>query len=383
MQFLKNIVVLGRIAGDVRDFFASKANHHTGSAESERDFLDYRTVQWRENVSKSLRFGGIQDKFDPSKEKRSRYRLRAVLYLKSNQLRMFLFRRWAAKPGGGTFDDASANKVAVIARESIRIILNLARSSDIHRHHHRMFNHFIQVALSSLLLTLNTNNQIDAVEFIEDIHDAIELLRRLSSHSPVTLKLVDKLGWVREAVRKLGRTRTERAFGNGGQPPETSAVSSPGRHAVGKNDLMAGVSSIQHESNGTGDTFRHATDRSTNAWATSTTSDFAQPDHEDLRGANLQQFGHVPQHMESPLPHLDGTMQNMNLMGPGTLVGNMSSNEMLYGQQASPMTTLSSQSAHYTNAQDTTDLQTYLSVLRYPELGELLHEYAFQDNFSF
>lgn len=383
VQFLKQMVVLGRISGDVRDFFASKANYHTANTESERDFLDYRTVQWRENITKTLRFSGIDDKFDPEREKRAKYRLRVVLYLKASQLRMLILRRWAAKPGGNTFDDTGTNKVAEIARESIRIILNLATATDIRRYQHRMFNHFIQVALSSLLLALNANKQIDATAFIEDVHDAMELLKRLSFHSPITLKLMDKLGWVREVVEKIRKEKMDPNTANVGTPrlanPETS---SPRASIAAGFDSINVTDAVQDRHIKHVELSNRTNGQVTDPWATATSEFSRQHEHAE-QVSNISQLYHRQQQPEDTLSAMTGSLDNTSLMVANPSLLDASGNELAYQHQTSPMATLSSQSAQYHNAADDIDLQAYLSVLRYPELGELLNEYAFQDNFSF
>lgn len=377
------MVVLGRISGDVRDFFASKANFHTANTESERDFLDYRTVQWRENITKTLRFGGIDDKFDPAREKRARYRLRVVLYLKASQLRMLILRRWAAKPGGNAFDDTGTNKVADIARESIRIILNLATATDIRRYQHRMFNHFIQVALSSLLLALNANKQIDATAFIEDAHDAMELLKRLSFHSPITLKLMEKLGWVRDVVDKIRAGKNNPNPASDGMPHLANPEQSSPRTSI-----IAGIDSI-NVTNAVQD--RHiqhielanrTTNEMTDPWATAT-SEFPRQHEYTGQASNIPQLYNREHETEDSLSAMTGALNNASLVVTNPSLVDASANELAYQHHTSPMATLSSQPTQYHSTADDIDLQAYLSVLRYPELGELLNEYAFQDNFSF
>ncbi|KAM3450213.1 hypothetical protein MY3296_006322 [Beauveria thailandica] len=168
-----------------------------------RNLLDFQVTQFQKNIPKRLQFLGLQDKFDPAREKRGEYRLRLVLYLRCNQMRIVIHRKSAMSLTSGGFDTSTTNVLAETSQDTIRILIALARETDIYHAQQRTFNHFLETALASLLLLLCYAEAEYRVGYLPDVLAAMELVQHLSVHSPVTRALKQKLHRVQHMIKSF------------------------------------------------------------------------------------------------------------------------------------------------------------------------------------
>lgn len=198
--------------------------------------LDFQITQFQKNIPKRLQFLGLQDKFDPTKEKRGEYRLRLVLYLRCNQMRIVIHRKSAMSSASGAFDTTTANVLAETSQDTIRILIALARETDIYHAQQRTFNHFLETALASLLLLLCYAEAEYRVGYLPDVLAAMELVQHLSVHSPVTRALKQKLHRVQSMIKSFRISN------------HTSAQASPRSASVGPADQFgeAGMGRSSH-----------------------------------------------------------------------------------------------------------------------------------------
>jgi len=201
--YVKHMVAYCRIASDVRKSIQEQSASTQGIQDSTRDFLNFRVIEWRRNLPARLQFQGPEDKFSPSEENRGHYRIRLTLYLRGNQMRTIIHRKSSVRPGTSSLDPSNANIMAQVAQDTIRVLVGLARDTDIYRAQHRTFNHFLQTALSSLLLAMCCTGDVDMNTCLRDAHDAMDLVKRLSTESPITRRLLDKLQYVQDTLSNL------------------------------------------------------------------------------------------------------------------------------------------------------------------------------------
>ncbi|CAK7210602.1 hypothetical protein SBRCBS47491_000828 [Sporothrix bragantina] len=201
--YLKSMVDYCRISSEVRKLILLPAAPPAPYAlTATRDFLDFRVVQWQKNLPPSLVFRGVGDTFDPVREARGDYRLRLILYLRGSQMRTVIHRKsgLAASGPSSAFDQSSANTLAAVAQDTIRILVALARDTDIYHAQHKTFNHFLETALTSLLLSAGTAPSRPFMSYLPDIVDAMSLVQRLSTHSPITKALAMRLRGIQDVV---------------------------------------------------------------------------------------------------------------------------------------------------------------------------------------
>ncbi|KAI5459327.1 hypothetical protein BGZ63DRAFT_426613 [Mariannaea sp. PMI_226] len=212
-SYLKNMVAYCNIASEVRRSVLDASIKQPTVSESTRDFLNFRVVQWQRNLPSQLQFRGVGDKLDESKESRGEYKMRLVLYLRANQMRTLIYRKLAVQAERNNFSPSSANIMGQIAQDTLRILIDLARETTIYHTQHKTFNHFLETALSSLLLVMCCPGVTQTVSCLGDVIEAIELVQQLSTQSPITRRLGDKLQGIQDVVRNLqSQTQNSRQF---------------------------------------------------------------------------------------------------------------------------------------------------------------------------
>ncbi|KAM0426604.1 hypothetical protein ACHAPT_008298 [Fusarium lateritium] len=199
--YLKSMVAYCEIASEVQRSILEIPQ--AAISVSKRDFLNFRVVQWQQNLPETLRFSGIDDKFDPVKEKRGEYKLRLALYLRANQMRIIIHRKFMARSELNVMDATEANVMASITRDSIRVLLQLARDTDIYIAQQKTFNHFLETALSSLLLIMSSAEDLKKFSPFSDVVEALELVEQLASQSAIMQNLWCKVQSIKEAVKDI------------------------------------------------------------------------------------------------------------------------------------------------------------------------------------
>ncbi|KAF5559116.1 hypothetical protein FPHYL_7154 [Fusarium phyllophilum] len=207
LAYLKEMVLFCGIASDVRSFFLGTLACRLQDSSSTRDYLQFRVVQWQQNLPRRLQFNGIDDRFDVAIEKRGDYKLRLMLYLRANQMRTIILRKAASRFGSHNIDISNFQVMIQVARDTIQVLARLARETDIYHAQHKTFNHFLETALSSLLLVTCYASPDQSKSCLQDVVTATQLIHRLARESPITMRLRDKLQTIRKATDELRSQR--------------------------------------------------------------------------------------------------------------------------------------------------------------------------------
>jgi hypothetical protein len=208
------MVVYCGIASEVRTSFLNNPSQCRSTLDAARDLVHFRVVQWQQNLPERLQFRGTQDRFNPTREKRGDYKLRLMLYLRGNLMRTIILRKSATRFGLGNLDEASAQSMAQVAHDSIRVLSLLVQDTDIYHAQHKTFNHFLETALSALLLVMCSGSDENGsgitagvslgpaktTSYFKDIVEATELVKRLATCSPITRRLRDKLQGIQKFI---------------------------------------------------------------------------------------------------------------------------------------------------------------------------------------
>jgi hypothetical protein len=229
------------IASEVRRSVLDSSVQQPTVSESTRDFLNFRLLQWQRNLPPRLQFGGVGDKLDETKETRGEYKLRLMLYLRANQMRTLIFRKLAVQAEKHNFSPSSANIMADVAQDTLRILIGLARETTIYHAQHKAFNHFLETALSSLLLIMCCEGAAPTVSCLEDVVAAIELVQQLSTQSPITRRLGDKLQGIQGVVRNIQAQRQQQSLSSS-TAPTTHCSGNPTSTKTGPRDNVDDLS---------------------------------------------------------------------------------------------------------------------------------------------
>ncbi|KAK5989529.1 hypothetical protein PT974_11056 [Cladobotryum mycophilum] len=210
--YLKNMITYCRIASDVRKWLLESTSSLASSFDSTRDFLDFRVEQWRRNLPAGLHFKGVDDMFQPAKENRGDYRIRLTLHLRANQMRIIIHRKSAVRTGTNGFDSSTINMLADITHDTIRILVRLAHDTDIYQAQHKTFNHFLETALSSLLLILGSiSDDTSRALCMKGAYDALDLIQQLSTKSPISQRLSEKFHGIQEVMNQFRDKNNKRS----------------------------------------------------------------------------------------------------------------------------------------------------------------------------
>lgn len=172
------------IVGDIRS---------DGHKWVDSEFSDFRIVEWRRRLPHSLQFDSRHQRFDPNLEDRSQYRMRLLLYLRANQMRMMIRRQSAARPSPTQTDASHMHSMVEVACDTIRILSDVTHTCDVYHTQQRTFNHFLETAISSLLMAVACRQDLKDSRCLSGLTMAMDMVKDLASKSSMMRKLRDKL----------------------------------------------------------------------------------------------------------------------------------------------------------------------------------------------
>lgn len=93
-----------------------------------------------------------------------------------------------------------------VACDTIRILNTVVQTSDVYQAQQKTFNHFLESAISSLLLAVGHRKDTGEPSYFEELHMVMGLVRGLATKSLMMRKLCDKLERLKvfQAALKLG-----------------------------------------------------------------------------------------------------------------------------------------------------------------------------------
>jgi hypothetical protein len=151
-------------------------------------FLDFQVRQWRESIPPELQLDpGDQNMLDG--HSRTSNRLRVLLYLRANQMRLLIFRRALMSPQKISNDLRGARQAVDTSKDTIRVLDRLNKSTDIYSSQQTSFNYFLVSALATMLLAVcHATTQFNQ-SCREEFYLGLELVRGFSSNSHVARRL--------------------------------------------------------------------------------------------------------------------------------------------------------------------------------------------------
>ncbi|ETS72993.1 hypothetical protein PFICI_15385 [Pestalotiopsis fici W106-1] len=229
--YLRAMVAYCRIGAEVRDSALGMPSP-THAKDSARDLLDFKINEWRRNLPSCLQFHQDMN-FDPLTGTRGQYRLRLLLYLRANQMRIVVHRKSALRSGNEAIDTSSLNAMIEVAQDTIRVLAKLSQVSNIYHAQQKTFNHFLESALSALLLVTCRSNVLADRSCAAEVQLALDVIDHLSTTSSITRKLAEKLKCFAttsvEAEQRLRKSRSNTSskgkstnFGKIGHPAHRS-----------------------------------------------------------------------------------------------------------------------------------------------------------------
>ena len=166
------------------------------------NYLDWQVLRWVQAIPESLRLDHQDppESSDADQGPRSLRRLRALLHLRANQLRMLIYRPVLHTAGHIVRYPGEAETVVSLAKDTIRFISRLNETSDIYQLQQVAFNWFLVSALAVLFLAVSQAPTQFSGSCKEEFYLALELVKGFSTKSYISRRLWKSI----RSLRKLG-----------------------------------------------------------------------------------------------------------------------------------------------------------------------------------
>ncbi|KAL3458924.1 hypothetical protein BJX64DRAFT_209365 [Aspergillus heterothallicus] len=196
-SYLRVMIRYTRIAAKVWRFI-STFNNTNDIKKDEMNYLDWQVTQWAATLPDSLRLQNPSGYADG--ETRSLRRLRSLVYLRANQLRMLIHRPVLHSAAHLVRFPTEAQTVVDMAKNTIRFITQLHASSDIFVRQQVTFNWFLVSALMALFLAVAQSPSQYSSTCREEFYMALELVKGVSARSYISRRLWKSI----KGLRRLG-----------------------------------------------------------------------------------------------------------------------------------------------------------------------------------
>lgn len=199
--YLRVMIRYSRMAAKVWKFI-SAFNNTNEIKKDEMNYLDWQVLRWARTIPELLRLEHPSTpESDAAREgPRSLRRLRALLYLRANQLRMLIHRPVLHTAGHIARYPGEAETVVDIAKDTIRFITRLNETSDIYQLQQVAFNWFLVSALAVLFLAVAQAPTQFSNSCKAEFYWALELVKGFSTKSYISRRLWRSI----RSLRKLG-----------------------------------------------------------------------------------------------------------------------------------------------------------------------------------
>ncbi|KAJ5664791.1 uncharacterized protein N7477_007239 [Penicillium maclennaniae] len=199
--YLRVMIRYSRIAAKVWKF-VSAFNNTNEIKKDEMNYLDWQVLRWVRDIPDELQLDHYHtpEPAEGTENPRSLRRLRALLYLRANQLRMLIYRPVLHTAGHIVRHPTESETVVHLAKETIRFITQLNETSDIYRLQQVAFNWFLVSALAVLFLAVSQAPSQFSGSCKEEFYWALELVKGFSTKSYISQRLWKSI----RSLQKLG-----------------------------------------------------------------------------------------------------------------------------------------------------------------------------------
>lgn len=185
-------------------------------------YLDYKIQQWQKSIPPDLQLPTASSSQASS---RAIQRLQILLYLRTNQMRILIYRPVLHSASSIQENLGYANTVVELAKDTVRALTHLNRTSDIYRAQQVCFNYFLISALAVIFLASCHAPVHFSSLCREEFYMALDLVKGFSNKSFVSKRLWRTIKGLKEIGPKLGLSPD--VAGNGSlevEDPHSSAA---------------------------------------------------------------------------------------------------------------------------------------------------------------
>ncbi len=181
----------------------------------EMGYLDYQVIQWHRCIPIHLRYehpsqAGRLSTPGGRPLSRAASRLRVILYIRANQMRILIYRPVLHSATSIMQHREHAQTVVDVAKDTIRVLTHINQTSDLYRTQQVLFNAFLTSALAVLFLAVAHTPAEFAESVREEFYMALDLVRGFSKDSWISKRLWKTIRVLKEVGEKLGLSSSGR-----------------------------------------------------------------------------------------------------------------------------------------------------------------------------
>jgi hypothetical protein len=204
-QYLNSMISYSQIGSKVWRSIANADASQNNIDKEDIAFLDFQVLNWIRSVPESLKFVHPESGSRASEAtSRGLRRLQVALYLRANQMRILIYRPVLHTATSIMENLEFAHTVVKVSKDTIRILTDINRTSDLYRTQQSMFNYFLISALAVLFLAVAHAPAEFSSQSRDEFYMALELVRGLSSNSYVSKRLWKTIRMLKEVGPRLG-----------------------------------------------------------------------------------------------------------------------------------------------------------------------------------
>ncbi|KAH8697244.1 putative fungal-specific transcription factor [Talaromyces proteolyticus] len=202
LPYLKSMVAYGRLSSKI--WYSGLG--YEGSTDVKREeigFLDYQVCQWYKHIPESVMLP-VESSNSGAPVNRGLQRLRVLLYLRMNHLRILINRPVLHSASNILENQSHVQMVVNIAKDTIRVLARLNQNSDIYKTQQICFNYFLVAALAVLFLVVCHAPAEFGRQVRDEFYMALNLVNGFTTKSYISKRLWNTIKGVRRIAEKLG-----------------------------------------------------------------------------------------------------------------------------------------------------------------------------------
>ncbi|KAL9065286.1 MAG: hypothetical protein Q9157_007524 [Trypethelium eluteriae] len=212
--YLMAMIAYSNIGSKVWRSVANVDNNRQDVNQEEIGYLDYQIIQWHRSIPESLKYIHPGTGKEPENITRSVQRLRIVLYLRANQMRILIYRPVLHSATSIMENRSHAQTVVDVAKDTVRVLTHVNQTSDIYRTQQVLFNYFLISALAVIFLAVSHAPAQFSSHCRDEFYMALDLVRGFSATSWVSKRLWRTIRELKQVGPKLGLVLRQSAVDN-------------------------------------------------------------------------------------------------------------------------------------------------------------------------
>ncbi|KAF2667647.1 fungal-specific transcription factor-like protein [Microthyrium microscopicum] len=240
--YLSNMIDLTAITSKIWPHITNSSTQAGPHMAKDMELLDYEVIQWYRNLPPNL-------KYDPNgrdaADQGAIFRIRILLYLRANQSRILIGRPLFLSTNTIMANITYADTVINVAKDSIRLLAKLDRTTPFYRTQQVLFNYFLVSALAALFLAVAHAPAEFSEACRDEFYMALELVKGMSTNSFIGRRLWRTIKVLKEVGPMIGMSaHTSLGMSDAGDAHSNAAVAMAGLaggHSMGGMQMRAGT----------------------------------------------------------------------------------------------------------------------------------------------